>query len=57
MIDEGIGDGLRFERDVNHLVYASTRRVRFEIPEPVGRTRIETKPAVDAAGVVFVRGD
>jgi hypothetical protein len=56
VIDKGVGDRLRFERDVNHLMDAAARRVGFEIPEPVRRARVETQTAVNAASVVFVDG-
>jgi hypothetical protein len=36
VIHERIGDGEIAELDVNHLVDASARGIRFEIPEAVG---------------------
>jgi hypothetical protein len=43
--------------DMDHLVDAAAGGIGFEIPEAVGRTGIEAKAAVDAAGVVLVRGN
>jgi hypothetical protein len=56
VIDERIGDGKIAQLDVDHLVDAAARGIRFEIPEAVGGASVETKTAVDAASVVFVKG-
>src|SRR5258705_3882728 len=38
----------------DHLKYASTRRIRFKMPQPVGRTMVQAQPAMHAARIVFV---
>ena len=43
--------------DMNHLMDAAARGIGLEIPEAVGGAGVEAKAAVDAAGVVLVRGN
>ncbi len=56
VIHERIGDGKIAELDVNHLVDAAARGIRFEIPEAVSGASVQAETAVDAAGVVLVDG-
>src|SRR5580692_8040360 len=56
VIDEGVGDGLLFRLDVDHLVDAAAGGIGFEIPEAVGGTGVEAEAAMDAAGIVLVDG-
>jgi hypothetical protein len=56
MVDEGIGDGLLVQFDVNHLMDAAARRIGFEVPETIGGTGVEAEAAVYAACVVLVDG-
>lgn len=54
VLDEGIGDGLVVQFDVNHLADATARGIGFEIPEAVGGAGIEAQAAVRATGKIFV---
>ena len=56
VLDEGIGNGLVVQFDVNHLANSAARRIRFEVPETVGGTGVEAESAVSAAGEIFVDG-
>ena len=42
--------------DMDHLVDAAAGRVSLQIPKAIGGAGVQTDPAVDAAGEVFVRG-
>jgi len=56
VFDEGIGDGLVIEFDVNHLADASARGVGLEIPEAVSGASVEAESAMGAASKIFVNG-
>jgi hypothetical protein len=57
VIDEGIGEGLVVQLDVDHLVNAAAGRIGLEIPEAVGRTGVEAEATVDTTGVVLIEGN
>jgi len=54
VIDEGIGDGLLVQFDLDHLMDAAARRIGLEVPQAVGGAGVETEAAVNATGIVFV---
>lgn len=61
--DEGVRDargrfliGKLALRDVDHLMDAAARRIRFQIPETIGGAGVEAEAAVNAPGIVFVGG-
>jgi hypothetical protein len=62
VIDEAIGDAgfpgrlaADFSlKNVEHLLDAASRRIRLEIPQPIGGASIEAQATVDAASVVLV---
>jgi hypothetical protein len=54
VIDEGIGDGLLVELDLDHLVDAAAGRIGLEVPQAIGGAGVEAESAMDAAGVVLV---
>jgi hypothetical protein len=56
VLDEGIGDGLMVQFDVNHLADAPARRICFKVPEAVGGAGVETEAAVSATREIFVNG-
>ena len=56
VVDEGIGDGLLVQFDVNHLMDAAARRIGFQVQEAISGTGVETEAAMYAAGVVLVDG-
>ena len=56
VIHKRIGDGKIAELDVNHLVDAAARGIRFEIPEAIRGASIQAKSAVNTARVVLVDG-
>ena len=51
------GIALRGLLHADHLPNPSARRISLQIPQPVGGARVEAKPAMHAARVVFVGGD
>jgi hypothetical protein len=54
VVDEGIGDRLLVQLDLDHLVNAAARRIGFEVPQAISGAGVEAEAAVDAAGVVLV---
>jgi len=56
VIDEGFGDGLLVQLDLDHLVDAAAGRIGLEVPEAIGGTGVKAEAAMDAAGVVLVDG-
>ncbi len=56
VVDEGFGDGLLVQLDLDHLVNAAARRIGFEVPEAIGGAGVKAEAAVDAAGIVLVNG-
>ena len=64
VIHESVAD-LRFRlllaaelalENVEHLLDAAARRIRFEVPEAIRGTSVQAQPAVDAARVVLIGG-